>query len=683
MARTIRFGFLAVVVGVLGGLALLGAQNTVSAAPTPIIPFDLTVSLEWQPGTDDNLPDDLALAGCTASTARAQYVDDLTAGLRQASAYLYSYSQGQMALRNIKIYTGGEQWSTADIRVLADGNYRPTAYVGGIVSASTPYTATATGVGLVFHPGEILLGRLWNGTSGRCGAWSEAAGYRTIGHEWAHYALYLYDEYLNQSTAAAQYCTSTGLVFGSSSTRVTAKLDGTADSLMAYHYTADQLWRGNRSPPSPCLNTPQMRVHGMADWPTIKHFYPGVTVPSANAPGPALDGSPAAEPYFNVSVVPPATPRAHTTTRVTLAPLARPSLGEQGYLIRSDAEGFPQQIIGQGSQAAGARGPLVWWGVQQDSKDRAAILVQDQLTGERSYYPRDYRTVTALVPGATNPITPTASVWQPSLLITPLVLQSSRTPYPETLGLRVTLQDCAQRTRVIQLSYCPAGGTCSKPVSVTADANGVFSYTFGFPVDSQDDPPAVRGTIYARNPDTNEETMSWYQMAGGVGPANIPGHPPLVDGAVSVDVAGDALLTNNRDTRVLYQPAQRCGLGRLPLPRPVLNVVGTPFDIQVVVADAEGGTPWGTNPTDPPLSVRLSYDQDVLDRLGIDETQLIVLRYDPREQRWLTLPLAGHSLELDWVALPAQQLSGQPVLLALAYQPPQGRLWLPLVVRPK
>src|SRR5437016_534985 len=33
--------------------------------PTPIKVFNLTVSLEWEPGAKDSLPADLALAGCS------------------------------------------------------------------------------------------------------------------------------------------------------------------------------------------------------------------------------------------------------------------------------------------------------------------------------------------------------------------------------------------------------------------------------------------------------------------------------------------------------------------------------------------------------------------------------------------------------------------------------------------
>src|SRR5262245_2266185 len=66
--------------------------------PTPSVVFNPIVSLEWEPGATDSLPDDLASAGCTDTTAKQRYLADLQEGLRQTAAYLYAYSEGQMTL---------------------------------------------------------------------------------------------------------------------------------------------------------------------------------------------------------------------------------------------------------------------------------------------------------------------------------------------------------------------------------------------------------------------------------------------------------------------------------------------------------------------------------------------------------------------------------------------------------
>src|ERR1700752_1767085 len=93
----------------------LGVARSPAAAATPKITFDITVSTEWQPGSADSLPDDRLAAGCPAE-AKNTYLDDLEAGLRAMAAYFYSYTGGQMAIANVKIYTGGEAWDTANIR---------------------------------------------------------------------------------------------------------------------------------------------------------------------------------------------------------------------------------------------------------------------------------------------------------------------------------------------------------------------------------------------------------------------------------------------------------------------------------------------------------------------------------------------------------------------------------------
>jgi hypothetical protein len=80
----------------------------------------------------------------------------------------------------------------------------------------------------------------------------------------------------------------------------------------------------------------------------------------------------------------------------------------------------------------------------------------------------------------------------------------------------------------------------------------------------------------------------------------------------------------------------------------------------------------------PPLRVRLGYDQDLLDRLGIDEGWLVILRLDG-QGIWQPLPTAGRSFALDWIAARPQSWSAQGEVYALGYGP--ARLLLPLVAR--
>src|SRR5439155_19253288 len=108
----------------------------------------ITVSLEWHPGATDSLPADLSTSNCAPSASSTNYLTDLVEGLRQMSAYLYTYSEGRMAIGNVKIYTNGEHWNDADIRILANSAYRPTTFVGGIVKVPTLYINPTNGLHL-------------------------------------------------------------------------------------------------------------------------------------------------------------------------------------------------------------------------------------------------------------------------------------------------------------------------------------------------------------------------------------------------------------------------------------------------------------------------------------------------------------------------------------------------------
>jgi hypothetical protein len=658
--------------------AVGGASRTPQSQPMPKHFFDLTVSLEWQPDAS-NMSGDLALARCTPSgAATADYLGELKAGLQQTAAYLYSYSAGQLALRNVTVYTGGQQWDSADLRVLADSSYRPSAFVGGIVDVPTQNISATNGMtGTVFYPATIFLGRMWDGRGGRCGTWSQPAGWRTIGHEWAHYALFLYDEYFNVDTNAEQYCTTTGLDLHA----MLATPGGSADSLMAYHYSADQLWLQGSPPPKAdpppwsCKDTPQDRVNGETDWKTIARFYP-VAVPASLSTDIQFPDSPAAA-QFNVSLAPPAA--GDTSAEVRLAALPTPRLVGQAYLIRPNTKGEPQRIIGQGEIIPGEAAALPFWGVQTTTKDRALVIVPDWASGKRYTFPASYVTTTTLDVTAPNPLNATISPWRPSLSVIPHLDITA-----EVTGLTVRLKDCDNKTARPQVVYCPAGGDCSAPAQMNGpDATGTFEYTFFFGVPGgPTGSPALHGYIYVRNPLNGAETATWYQIGGGVGPAYGDGHAPLVDGAVDASPAPGASAPRGLDSRLLYTAAVSCGTADFTFPTNVKGIVGTPIELQPVVADPNGGQPWGSNPffALPSLRVRLGYSQDLLDRLGIGEGQLVVLRLDKSQRNWAQVPTSAQSRALDWIAAQAQPFNGEGAIYALGYT--QVRVWLPLVRRP-
>lgn len=159
-------------------LPAAGTAITLTLAPTrPLILFNLLVSIEWD--------------------AQPDYLADLAEGLRQASQYIWDYTDGQMALDEAAILTNGVGWSAADIQVRASNEICPQASIGGMTRPPTSARSA------------ITLGPYWTEHNGAdpAGRWSLPAGYRTIGHEFAHYALGLYDQYVDARRAAGAWCT--------------------------------------------------------------------------------------------------------------------------------------------------------------------------------------------------------------------------------------------------------------------------------------------------------------------------------------------------------------------------------------------------------------------------------------------------------------------------------------------
>ncbi|HEX6288859.1 MAG TPA: hypothetical protein VFZ66_06685 [Herpetosiphonaceae bacterium] len=637
----------------LVGLPTTSAQ-TAEMQTNQVIAFNVTVSLEWQPGTNDQLQNDLTLSQCGTTGVVGNYLDDLITGLTQASNYLALYTDGQMKLGSVTIYTGGANWNNANIRVLADSSYRPKAFVGGIVTSPMEYTSPVTSRKQTFYPSAIYLGRLWDGKSGRCGPWAMSDGYRTIGHEWAHYALYLYDEYYNQDTLAPVYCTSShkhlpDIAPGDPT------IDQT-DSLMAYHYRAGQLWRGDPSDGT-CDVTPQMKIHGESDWHTLQRFYPGLVIPSA------ATATPTAEPVpwtiASVSSL-PANSSANVRLRNTIVPGVK--LSGHGYLVRSYTDKSPQRIIGQGTMVTDEMFPLPFLGVEDPAHDRAVIIVQDAQAGAQ-YVANSDSTPLVIGQSKLNDLYLQRNAWKPCLSTTPTFTTSGG--ISQVTQLTVRLRDCAGLTNRVQLTYCPSGGNCLPLVTKTIDASGNFVHAFTFPWGS---PPAEYGYIYARSADIGErqeETIGWYQLAGGVGPATITGHAPLLERSVDLTSSKTPQIGSPSDSHMLYSVSCPYRTSVASLPPDVGGMIDTPLNVQPVIARENTSTPWNTAQSHPALSVRWSYNQDLLNRLRITEDRLVLMRLD--QGAWQVVTPRQRSLPLDWLAIEGQSFGGSGATFALGY----------------
>ena len=577
------------------------AAQTGAGGPAPTalrapVEEDLIVSLEWAPAS--TLLNNELSAACPYPGGPKDYLSDLKQGLLSMAQYVYVYTGGNARIRSITIDAAGSLWDQADIRILANSSFRPTAFIGGNTDSLSAYTGP-TGHKVVFAPAPILLGRLWDGSRARCGPWSDPEGWRTLGHEWAHYALGLFDEYIKLSGGGPQYCQSSGFAPLSPSARAPAPVSSAVSSIMAYHYTTDQLSDPIASLEPSCTNTPQWVVHGGSAWTALGRLF-GWSKSSGPLPSPPVPA---------VTILPAAT-AYNASVRLSNAPA---TVFGPAYLLRPKAPGSPapERIVGQGTVWSDSWSlPLRFWGVRPELGDRTVVVAQEPVLAQRFSGPM---TQTLALAGTSVRLEP--SLWQPVATLTPLFSPSSLPDVNRVTGLQVDLHS-AQKTPV-QIASCPAGRACGALIAMYQPAPATepdhWRYTFSFP-----DGPAPYGYLYARQSGTaGQETVLWYQLAGGVGPAHSGGLAPLAEGMLNVELLQNSPLTGTGDLQVIYSPALPAANSGQRLPSAVEQIVDVPLWLKVFPAVASSGA-----------RVRLNYTQDILDRLQLsaeDEGRLVLL----------------------------------------------------------
>src|SRR5262249_29872339 len=132
----------------LTGLTVQGSGvQTIQVVPQhPLVLLNLTVSLEWDARNDQ------------------RFNGQLKYDLQRTSELLFDWSSGQVALGTITIYQARDHWNDAHIRIYASNRIRPHSTIGGI---SDLYFTDPISTSLVYGPGEISMGAVWNrfGTS--------------------------------------------------------------------------------------------------------------------------------------------------------------------------------------------------------------------------------------------------------------------------------------------------------------------------------------------------------------------------------------------------------------------------------------------------------------------------------------------------------------------------------------
>jgi hypothetical protein len=626
-----------------------------------LVLYNLVASLAWQPASDST------------------YVRRLQFGLEQASEYLYDMSDGQMAFGPVTIHTGGAEWDSADMRFLAANDYRPSAYIGGIVDQPTQYVSD-TGLEHLFNPANILLGRNWDRyghAADPTNNWATQDAYRTLVHEWAHYALFLFDEYQGEAGQLTD-CTDSG--------NENANTDASNASIMDWHYTSSELWHPNHptAPADSCDDTWQTAAHGLSDWATAGkwHVIQGLDASSALAipAGLPQDSSPFGLASFLFNRTPghmaylpqvagggeaSAKPIEPTlTVELTGAVGIDEVLPSDVYTVRDERFVVRQGQVYTDPMAALFPGEIDLLGVLPEN-DVAQVLVEQYETADPADFPSGRYVypapgMEARPIGELQSVTAVAQDWQMSLdavyrfdgsLLNMMRVQLTSDNYlAELAASPPKLQLCVPDTAVgchndWQVEMTPVGGNRWTAVLT--------------PLAGQDELPLYS---YLRVSAAGVGEMTrWVQVYGGVGPGHIFGDAPMVDGPVMVNATA-VFPTPTGCNQVIAMPATdydalttSLGYTTINPPTIVEGVVGQPLDIDIIMPTQAGTCPAPT-PGDHGLSMAvvltLAYDQNHIDRLPIpDETlALRLLHFDRTTQTWMTVPTADVSPDHNWIS---------------------------------
>jgi hypothetical protein len=228
----------------------MGQQRLVVKKTNPLILYNLVVSIEWD--------------------ATITYTRQVSQGLRLASDYLYDVSDGQFAFGHVTIYDDDRHWPDADVQLLARSNVRPYAFVGGITAGDKAWT--------------IRVGRGWDRWADSEKPWNDRDGFRTLVHEFGHYALYLYDEYFEYTFDGQGNLTGVRPSSCTGPENRDEGTDATNASIMDWQYTTSELdmrdvpglWNDDW-----CMRTAQWQLNNEeSDWETVTRYYTDTTSPA-------------------------------------------------------------------------------------------------------------------------------------------------------------------------------------------------------------------------------------------------------------------------------------------------------------------------------------------------------------------------------------------------------------------
>lgn len=620
-----------------------------------LVLFHLVVSLGWEPAPG------------------SPYLAELRAGLASASAYLYDMSEGKAAFGPLAILTNGRLWNGADIRIQPANDARPSAYIGGMVAATTPYAGPVAATNYV--PANIFLGRYWDGNDAHTGSWAASPGYTTLIHEWSHYAFFLYDEYI-QPSGLSTYCVCDTLPGGCGFGALDA-------SLMAYHYSTSELWHDSvHAIPAACTSSQHYYMHGLTDWKVMANWHliqnvvpmppmgEPLSFPTTLTPGPALTlagdllgrvpGYRAFLPLLASPGVPPSPAYdADVEVYVNDPAVVTATMPTEVYLLEAADSETPERVVHQGT-LLGPPDPVQLYrglaglvGVQPNDRLRIYLdrYATDRSPAGRYLYPHpDGGADDPPLDGGTVELLP--SNWPVSLDLAQELSDGRFTKL--TVDLRspgVPLANVMARLCVPDTAVgCAAYWTL--PMA-PADGTGEHWQADFTPAPGAAELPNY-GVILISEPDMGQ-AVSWFQVAGGVGPGHIHGDAPLRDGLLMVDTITPIPMPDDCN-QVLVSPAKNeaalmASLGTDAQGVTIGGLIGSPLDVNILLPTGGQCQPLADNqPLPVDVTLTFFYNQALINQLQLLESDLRLLRFDPDNNSWSEVFANDQNTDLNWMS---------------------------------
>ncbi len=552
-------------------------------ANAPLVLFNLLVSLEW----DVHEASDLSV-----------FHD----ALDSFGAHLFDASNGQMTLGLAQIVAGADHWRDADFQIMAGNDVWPNADVGGIVPVPTQL-----GNGVGFRPGHLRVGRAWDGNSANQGLWSQRTGALTLVHEFGHYGLTLFDEYVGLAPDGADFSSFCTLSPGDPAYA--------ADwaTLMSYQYKANEFALRRDGEPmqwaARCRQTIQFQLYSQSDWETLAARFADANSPPrwqiqlpVNGPNPGPETTPPGLTSIQVTPSPSAPPVR------TLAVMGVPSTVGEMQVYQFSGPGHPggPRLVSQGVITAGNTLRLL--GVYGGDE----LLVID---------PEGVAYARAAVPGVSTEITLTLTQpgWSPGLLLTPTASQQVTVSLAGVSGLTGLSVSLYER------------GSASPPQSLPLVSNGGISQTvFSAPL------PDFAGFLYL-HADGGRETVAPFALSAGAPSVHDTAHSPRADANLA------------RTGPATQQPAILWDARGQPPPPPGQELIAARTGFNVAGAPAVGEA--GAN-LEEPLAMWLNVRPDELP--GGRPSCLILSHWGAMGQGWTPLGLVNE-LPVHVVSLPVMR----------------------------